>query len=142
MLLFTNLRDKNMRSLAVLLCAIGIQFTSLNSYAASNLGYYGFVPDVITNYIGTSSKKMGYVRVTVELMLQDMSNLAVVEHHDPLLRDAIVEILSKEPEDKIKSLTAREEIRKKCVEAVKKLLKEETVNEIIRDILFTKYLYH
>ena len=131
-----------MRFLAVLICAIGIQFTSLNSYAASNIGYYGFEPDVITNYISTSAKKMGYVRVTVELMIQDMGNLAVVEHHDPLLRDAIVEILSKEPEEKVKSLTGREEIRKKCVAEVKKLLKQETGNEIIKDILFTKYLYH
>ena len=48
----------------------------------------------------------------------------------------------KEPEEKIKSLTGREEIRAKCAEKLKSLLKEETGQEIIREVLFTKYLYH
>jgi flagellar FliL protein len=53
-----------------------------------------------------------------------------------------VQILSKEPEESIKSLTGREEIRKRCADKLKALLKEETGNDIIREVLFTKYLYH
>lgn len=131
-----------MRPFALLLCSITFVLTSFTSSATSNLGYYGFEPDITTNYIGTSKKKLGFVRVTVELMLLDMSDSEIVEHHAPLLRDALVEILSKEPEDKIKSLVGREEIRKKCAEAIKKLLKVETRQEIIRDVLFTKYIYN
>lgn len=82
------------------------------------------------------------MRITVDLMLSDMSNIAIVEHHTPLLRDALVEILSKESEEKIKSLTGREEIRKRCADKLKTLLKQETGQEIIREVLFTKYLYH
>ncbi|ALS33851.1 flagellar FliL protein [Pseudoalteromonas translucida KMM 520] len=106
------------------------------------MGYFGFEPDIITNYIGASSKKMGYVRITIDLMLNNASDIATVEHHTPLLRDALVEILSKEPEDKIKSLSGREEIRVKSAVKLKSLLKEETGQEIIREVLFTKYLYH
>lgn len=119
-----------------------VSLTSLSARAESTVGYFGFEPDIITNYIGPSSKKMGYVRVTVDLMLNKTSDIAIVEHHTPLLRDALVEILSKEPENKIKSLTGREQIRLKSVEKLKSLLKEETGHEIIRDLLFTKYLYH
>ena len=116
--------------------------TSWSVRAESNVGYFGFEPDIITNYIGQGNKKLGYVRITVDLMLNDMSDIAVVEHHTPLLRDAIVEILSKEPEENIKSLTGREEIRKRCTEKLKSLLKQETGQEIVREVLFTKYLYH
>ena len=119
-----------------------VSLASLSARAESTVGYFGFEPDIITNYIGPSSKKMGYVRVTVDLMLNKTSDIAIVEHHTPLLRDALVEILSKEPENKIKSLTGREQIRLKSVEKLKSLLKEETGHEIIRDLLFTKYLYH
>lgn len=119
-----------------------MSLVSLSARAESTVGYFGFEPDIITNYIGASSKKMGYVRVTVDLMLSNNSDIAIVEHHTPLLRDAIVEIFSKEPEEKIKSLTGREEIRAKCIEKLKSLLKEETGQEIIREVLFTKYLYH
>jgi flagellar protein FliL len=123
--------------LTLILCTM-----SLSARANSSVGYFGFEPDIITNYIGASSKKMGYVRVTVDLMLNNAADIATVEHHTPLLRDALVEILSKEPEDKIKSLSGREEIRVKSIAKLKKLLKEETGQEIIREVLFTKYLYH
>ena len=116
--------------------------TSWSVRAESNVGYFGFEPDIITNYIGQGNKKLGYVRITVDLMLNDMADISVVEHHTPLLRDAIVEILSKEPEENIKSLTGREEIRKRCTEKLKALLKQETGQEIVREVLFTKYLYH
>ena len=119
-----------------------VSLTSLSARAESTVGYFGFEPDIITNYIGPSSKQMGYVRVTVDLMLNKTSDIAIVEHHTPLLRDALVEILSKEHENKIKSLTGREQIRLKSAEKLKSLLKEETGHEIIRDLLFTKYLYH
>ena len=116
--------------------------TSFSTRAESNVGYFGFEPDIITNYIGQGNKKLGYVRITVDLMLNDISDIGVVEHPTPLLRDAIVEILSKEPEENIKSLTGREEIRKRCTEKLKALLKQETGQEIVREVLFTKYLYH
>ena len=116
--------------------------TSLSAQAESKVGYFGFEPDIITNYIGQGNKKLGYVRITVDLMLNDTADISVVEHHTPLLRDAIVEILSKEPEENIKSLTGREEIRKRCTEKLKALLKQETGQEIVREVLFTKYLYH
>ncbi|MEJ6475706.1 flagellar basal body-associated protein FliL [Pseudoalteromonas piscicida] len=131
-----------MRLLAIVLTICLALTAASPAKADSTIGYFGFEPDIITNYIGQSSKKLGYVRVTVDLMLNDVSNIAVVEHHTPLLRDAIVQILSKENEETIKSLTGREEIRQRCAEKLKTLLKEETGQEIVRDVLFTKYLYH
>lgn len=126
----------------ILLTAPLLYLLTLNpSMAEDKFAYFGFEPDIITNYI-TTKKKPGYVRITVELMLQDASYIEVVEHHSPLLRDAIVEILGKEPEEKIKSLKGREEVRALCTQQVKALLKKETGNEIIRDVLFTNYLYH
>ena len=119
-----------------------VSVISFTARAESTVGYFGFQPDIVTNYISYSNKKMGYVRVSVDLMLDNTTDIAIVEHHTPLLRDALVKILSKEPEEKIKSLIGREEIRAKCAEKLKSLLKEETGQEIIREVLFTKYLYH
>ncbi|MFT4924782.1 MAG: flagellar FliL protein [Phenylobacterium sp.] len=109
--------------------------------AADNYAYFGFEPDIITNYIN-NKKKLGYIRITAELMVRDVANIEVVEHHAPLLRDAIIGVMSKEPEEKIRSLTGREEVRLKCVREIKRLLKRETGSEVIKDVLFTKYLYN
>ena len=45
---------------------------SLSVRAESKVGYFGFEPDIITNYIGQGNKKLGYVRITVDLMLNDI----------------------------------------------------------------------
>lgn len=102
--------------------------------------YYGFEPEIVTNYI-SNRKKLGFVRISVELMVKNPADLVSIEHHDPLLRAAIVEILGNQAEDKVKSLSGRDEIRRECYEMVNRLLEKETGRSLVVNLLFTKYLY-
>jgi flagellar FliL protein len=103
--------------------------------------YYGFDPDIVTNYISGNRRSLGYIRITVELMLEDKAFLPAIEHHEPLILDIIYGTVSKQPEDKIKSLTGREEIRLAILEKLQQAMKKEAGQPMIRDLLFTKYLY-
>ena len=105
---------------------------------ANDLAYFGFEPDIITNYVAVK-KKMGYVRLTVELMVEG-DNLPIVEHHAPLLRDAIINIIGQQAEAKIKSMKGRSEIQLQCEEQVKELLTKETGQPLIKKLLFTQWL--
>ncbi len=107
---------------------------------AQEYAYFGFEPDIVTNYT-VVKKKMGYVRLTVELMLPS-DNLDVVEHHSPLLRDAIIDIIGQQAQAKIKSTKGRAEIQLLCETQIKKLLTEETGNPLIKKLLFTQWLAH
>jgi len=51
-----------------------------------NYAYVGLEPDIVTNYAGDNSKKLGYVRVTIEMMVADPSKIINVEHHMPLFK--------------------------------------------------------
>ena len=113
-------------------------FFSYSSHS-SDYAYFGFEPDIITNYV-TVKKKMGYVRLTVELMIENSVNYEVVEHHAPLLRDAIIGIIGQQSESKIKSINGRHEIQRLCQEKVKSLLTKETGQPLIRKLLFTQWL--
>ncbi|GLX78650.1 flagellar basal body-associated protein FliL [Thalassotalea insulae] len=106
---------------------------------AADYAYYGFEPSIVTNYVAVK-KKMGYVRLTVELMIENSANYEVVEHHSPLLRDAIITIIGQQPEAKIKSINGRHEIQKLCEEKVKNLLTKETGKPLIKKLLFTQWL--
>ncbi|GGW70430.1 flagellar basal body-associated protein FliL [Alishewanella tabrizica] len=103
--------------------------------------YYGFDPDIVTNYVAENRRTLGYVRVSVELMLPNKEMLKTIEYHEPMILDTIIGILSKQPEQKIKSLTGREEVRLQILEQLKEVLKRETGQPMIQDVLFTKYLY-
>jgi flagellar FliL protein len=110
-----------------------------NSAHASDYAYFGFEPDIVTNYVALK-KKMGYVRLTVELMVETGDNLVIVEHHAPLLRDAIINIIGQQSEAKVKSMKGRAEIQLQCEEQVKELLTKETGKPLIKKLLFTQWL--
>ncbi|MGF1685222.1 flagellar basal body-associated protein FliL [Photobacterium japonica] len=102
--------------------------------------YYTLAPDITTNYV-TQGKKIGYLRLQVDLMVADPSLIPEVEHHAPLIRDAIISIIGEQPEARVKSLAGREEIRQACLETVNELLIMETNKKLLTELLFTKYLY-
>lgn len=124
-----------MKKLIIALCCL-LPFSPIK---AADYAYYGFEPSIITNYVSVK-KKMGYVRISVELMIENSSNFEIVEHHAPLLRDAIITIIGQQPESKIKSINGRHEIQRLCEDKIKALLKKETGGTLIKKLLFTQWL--
>lgn len=107
-----------------------------------NYAYLGLEPDIITNFISPSARKLGYVRISVELMINDADQMEIAEHHMPLLRATAIEIVGQQSAEKVKSLTGREDIRLAMLAALQQHMKQETGAEIIKNVIFTKYLYH
>lgn len=122
------------KSLLLLVCLCMIPATKAAEYV-----YYGFEPAIVTNYVAVK-KKMGYVRLTVELMIEGPSNFDIVEHHSPLLRDAIINIIGQQSEEKVKSIRGRSEIQRLCESKVQHLLTQETGKPLVKKLLFTQWL--
>ncbi len=137
-----------MKNLYALLLILISSFVCSSAMAQEKAGqakakvvYYGFDPDIVTNYVTSGQKSLGYVRVTMELMIKDEKFLPMVEHHEPMILNAIVGVFGKESEDAVKSLIGREEIRLKILNSLNELLTKETGAAVVQDVLFTKYLY-
>lgn len=124
-----------------LMCASVVAQEAAPDLPKAKVVYYGFDPDIVTNYVTSGQKSLGYVRVTMELMIKDEKFLPIVEHHEPIILNAIVGVFGKESEDAVKSLTGREEIRLKILKTLNELLTKETGAAVVQDVLFTKYLY-
>ena len=138
---------KNLYALLLILVSSFVSFAAVAQEAAApakpkaKVVYYGFDPDIVTNYVTSGQKNLGYVRVTMELMIKDEKFLPMVEHHEPMILNAIVGVFGKESEDAVKSLTGREEIRLKILNNLNDLMTKETGAAVVQDVLFTKYLY-
>jgi len=128
-----------MKKSLILFCFVLFSSQAFNPVKAEEYAYFAFDPQILTNYV-TVKKKMGYVRLTVKLMIQGSENLDTVEHHSPLLRDAIITIIGKQTEGKVKSIKGRAEILKQCEDKVKSLLTRETGKPLIKKLLFTQWL--
>lgn len=74
-------------------------------------------------------------------MVADGSYIVELERHEPLVRDAIVEIIGQKTEDQVKTLAGREELRKELLDQLNSMLVAETGKTLLADLLFTKYLY-
>lgn len=104
------------------------------------MGYFSLAPDLTTNFV-TQGKKLGYIQVRVDILVADTVDLPLLESHTPQIRNALVEVLGQQSEQRIKSLAGREEIRKECLTAINELLLIETGKTLAVDLLFTKYIY-
>jgi len=102
--------------------------------------YFLIEPDIITNYI-KPGKRIGYIRVTLELMTRSKANYALLENNEPLIRDKIITVLGEQNEQQIKSTVDRDRIRQRCLDEINASLLAETGRQPIEDLLFTKYLY-
>ncbi|MEZ8106737.1 flagellar basal body-associated protein FliL [Vibrio cortegadensis] len=108
--------------------------------ATPTLAYFTLEPDLTTNF-HTKGKKLGYIQVRIDIMVANSADLATVELHQPLIRDAVIELLGQQSEDTVKSLSGREDLRKVLVDHLNTILLPETGKTLIADLLFTKYLY-
>jgi flagellar FliL protein len=102
--------------------------------------YFPLEPDIITNYV-KPGKRIGFVRITIELMVKSSGDYNLIDKHEPLIRDKIISILGQQDEKMIKSTAERDAIRLNCLEEVNNLLYAETGEKPLEDLLFTKYLY-
>lgn len=133
-----------LKSLVLRVFALGLLVICSNAAVAqdkSNFAYLSLEPEIVTNYISDSAQKLGYVRVSVELMINDVSQLEIAEHHLPLLRSTAIEIFGQQPAEKVKSLTGREDIRRAILKALQEHMLQETGGEVVKNVIFTKYLY-
>ena len=130
------MKCKFVQLIFALLCTVQTQ-----AFAQSDFAYLSLEPEIVTNYAGNSARNLGYVRVNIELMLHGVGQLEVAEHHLPLLRATVIEIFGRQPQDKVKSLTGREDIRLSIKKALQELMQQETGSEIVKDVIFTKYLH-
>ncbi len=130
------------RWLTNILLVLSLTVASSSALRAQDVAYYGFEPDIITNFVKDQEEyRLGFIRVAVEVMVDNPQNVSVVEHHAPLLRDAFIQILSTASEHQIKTMTGRDQLRLKCFERAQELMTQETGNPIIKQVIFTKYLY-
>lgn len=104
------------------------------------ISYFSLDPELITNYI-TANGEMGYIRIKIELMVNTAGDLALVQKHEPLIRDTINDVLGKETVERIRSLKGREQIRQECQDKVNEQLLKETGKTLVRELIFTNYLY-
>ncbi|MGL5007332.1 MAG: flagellar basal body-associated FliL family protein [Plesiomonas sp.] len=140
---------KSFRSVAAVLCIFLPLSTVFAQSSNARIGLQAMVSpyqylllgdDIVTNY-QTTGRQLGFLRVSVSLMVANTPLKDQILQQTPQLRDALIWILSAQNEQQVRSPQQREVLRQQCLEAVNTVLQKELGQKPVIDVLFTTYMY-
>ena len=123
-----------------LICTFSSQAEGSSKKVSLTRQYLTLTPDITTNFY-TTGKTIHFVRIKVELVVANQQHLRLIEHNQPLIRNAIIDVIGQKTSSEIKSYNGRKKVRKECLDKVNEILLVETGQTILSDLLFSKYIY-
>jgi flagellar FliL protein len=125
---------------------LAILLPSQNLYAAGGEAksvneYLPITPAFVTNFGGAG--KMRYLRIEVSLRINDVQNNGpIVEKHLPLVRHAMIMLMSQQIEEDLMTMEGKEILRQAAIEEVRKIYAEQAkeLKDPIKDVLFSSFI--
>lgn len=101
--------------------------------------YIKFKPEFIVNYqVGTRQR---YLQIYMEAMTRNPAIAEALEMHSPMIRSAIISLLSQQSYEYLRTAEGRADIRIKLQEEIQRLLTQETgIQDGLEQVLFTNYV--
>lgn len=101
--------------------------------------YMDIKPALITNYGGPGP--IHFLKAEITLRLSKTADAAeTVAHHLPRIRHELIMLLSRQSEENLESMQGKEQLRQDALAAVQKVMKDESGNKNVEDLLFTNFV--
>ena len=100
--------------------------------------YVELQPEFIVNY--GAGTKVRYLKTAISLRVENTAAEASVNHHSDAIRHEIILQLSQQSSEDILNAENKSKLRKDIVNALQKVLKEETGMKLVNDLLFTEWI--
>jgi flagellar FliL protein len=101
--------------------------------------YVKLKPEFIVNYqVGPRQR---YLQIYMEAMTRNPAIAEALEMHSPMIRSSIINLLSQQEFEYLRTAEGRAGIREQVTEEVRRLIAQETgIEEGLEQILFTNYV--
>ncbi len=100
--------------------------------------FYKLRPVMVVNI--PSAEKTRYLQVDVELMARSASGLENIESYAPIIRNDLIILFSTQRYEDLLTLEGKELLRKKALETVQKVMKQNTGDATVEQVLFTNFV--
>lgn len=100
--------------------------------------YIPMEPPFVVNYGGAGRLK--YLKADLALRVQDVHTASAVRHHMPLIRNAMVMLLSRQSEESVTTTNGTEHLRQAAKEEIIRLLKAEHSAAEVLDVYFNNLI--
>ncbi len=101
--------------------------------------YIPLEPAFVVNF-SDSSGSSRFMQATIQVMTRDPEIEAAVNTHMPVIRNAIVLLLSSQSVEGVAGIEGKEKLRAEVLEKIREILKERTGKPGVEDVYFTSFV--
>jgi flagellar FliL protein len=101
--------------------------------------YVEFTPPFVVNF--DAKGVMRFLQVSIQVMTRDHETSEMIKLHDPKIRNNMLLLLGSQTLDSISTMEAKEELRKKALETIVKIVEDEGgEGKKVEDLYFTSFV--
>ena len=101
--------------------------------------YVEFQPPFVVNF--DAKGVMRFLQVSIQVMTRDHETSEMIKLHDPKIRNNMLLLLGSQTLDTISTMEAKEELRKKALETIVKIIDDEGgEGKKVEDLYFTSFV--
>ena len=101
--------------------------------------YVEFQPPFVVNF--DAKGVMRFLQVSIQVMTRDHETSELIKLHDPKIRNNMLLLLGSQTLDTISTMEAKEELRKKALETIVKIVDDEGgEGKKVEDLYFTSFV--
>jgi flagellar protein FliL len=101
--------------------------------------YVEFQPPFVVNF--DAKGVMRFLQVSMQVMTRDHETSELIKLHDPKIRNNMLLLLGSQTIDTISTMEAKEELRKKALETIAKIVDDEGgEGKKVEDLFFTSFV--
>jgi flagellar FliL protein len=108
-----------------------------NSQPQKDIKYYRMYPDFVTNL--KCGEETCYLLTRVEIATNGAKDLQLVKDNEPLLRDELILLFNAKTKKQVEPGKPRRMVKKEALKLLQEKMQKETGQQIITNILFTKF---
>lgn len=105
--------------------------------ASSQVAYVELAPSFVANY---QSSKIRYLKADVTLRVEDAGTADAVKRHEPLIRNNLVMLFSRQNEEALQSPEGRQHLKDEALQEVISALQSESEPTEVKEVLFTSFI--
>ena len=100
--------------------------------------YYELHPDFVVLF--RDAKTAHYIKASVQVMTRSEEIIEAIKLHNPVIRNAVIMILSAQDSEHLSTREGMEELRAGILTGIQKVLTEQTGNPGIEDVYFSNFI--
>lgn len=102
--------------------------------------YYSLSPPLVGNYAMDGGPRLHVYKADIALKVTGDEAVAAVKHHEPLIRNQLVQLFNQQSQDAMSSGEAKEALRQEALKQTQQVINAEEGKPVVEDLLFNNLI--